>query len=1145
LPEIDDLSQSTHLDNNDRFTLYTVNNGHFICIQDDIETFDNLSPVAFQQISRLIKKSHKNHAQTLGVVLDARYLRIAESNDLFILGQNVRMRVDAIRNSTAQNIPIVLVIRNMEDIDGFESWTQHLPEFRLDEAFGFAIPDEEIEAQSFISAAFRSINDQLQQSDQSSASTSKQLTQSFISLKKNLVALTNGLIQTQPDLVPPKFIGLYLMGMVNHPVNQTDEPDDNPVLIQKPAFVSDVFNRIFSQASTYGSYFHPQTHQNLLYKAITLSIIVCMFVAIGVLVLMYQSHKNTLQNTYTSITLLQKNITTPHDAIGYFHALSHHIDALDTTVSQWWMPWFGFSLDNAPLMDLKQNYVKTFRKYLLKPLIDQFMEQIRNQLSKRSAVTNTDQIFHQTSGQLIGTLVYYIDFINQFMGSHEKDSFSFKPTAYEDGRGIFIQPISRDRFKQFMDCYINAMLWANNRRPFRKDLHMFKTSVEEMVALMPDLMEWAFPMVNKQESGIDLLSLWIKNVQKNDPNTKIDPVFTKNGYAYIKHLFTIIRQAHTTPSSFDILSKAFYEKYETTYLQKWEDAVNKFESMSTCLETRESWADIIYNLHDVQKNPYFNMINMIVDQTQPFINHQKKWPQWLQLCHRLHDQTLLANADNPLTQVSNTSENSETANVFNGYLGALKKIAQLPNTPEASYKLIQTLFANPDTFCPGDGPDTIACLSIFQLQSIWNKKDQNNAAFWKLYEGPVHLIRQFSMRETACQLQQNWEDLVVSVDLQVGKESLIKKQKEGSQKFIQTIASPFLEKITQTRYAPKRLAGLVVPFRESFFKYVAYQPRPKEKLQERYPVIIKATPSRTNSNADSQPQLTLIKMKCNQNQQIMVIGHQPAHETFYWSESCGPVHVTFHLKDMKLTRSYPNPMAFPKFIRDVQYGSKRFHRSEFVLDTARLKSMNIEYVELKLQLFGHESIAKAQERGFMSAPEKIAYCWEKSKQDAVVEKAQKVDSVVDEKSVPDSTIAEESKQEIPKDIAKKTDKESKQEAPKEKSEIKPDDTQTDSIEIPNVLADAEVYIVILASFRNDTNAVNKAKKYVQDGLISAVYWLKDKNENPWYILVSGMFVSYDQAMKSVDQIKTKYNISPFIKKMEKKTIEERKVNINF
>lgn len=167
LPEIDDLSQSTHLDNNDRFTLYTVNNGHFICIQDDIETFDNLSPVAFQQISRLIKKSHKNHAQTLGVVLDARYLRIAESNDLFILGQNVRMRVDAIRNSTAQNIPIVLVIRNMEDIDGFESWTQHLPEFRLDEAFGFAIPDEEIEAQSFISAAFRSINDQLQQSDQS------------------------------------------------------------------------------------------------------------------------------------------------------------------------------------------------------------------------------------------------------------------------------------------------------------------------------------------------------------------------------------------------------------------------------------------------------------------------------------------------------------------------------------------------------------------------------------------------------------------------------------------------------------------------------------------------------------------------------------------------------------------------------------------------------------------------------------------------------------------------------------------------------------------------------------------------------------------------------------------------------------------
>jgi type VI secretion system protein ImpL len=1131
LPEIEEIFQSTDLHSNSLFTLYTLNQSHFLCVHDHAESFDNLNPASFQQLTRVIKKSHKNNAQALGIFLDARYLRIAEDHELFTLGQNVRSRVDAIRNDTAQNIPILLAIRNMEDMDGFESWTQSLPESKLDEAFGFAIPDEEIEAQSFVSAAFRSFNDQLIPSEISSDHPSQQLLQSLNTLKKNLVALTNGLIQTQPDLVPPKLIGLYFMGMVNHPVYQSDETDDDPVLIRKPAFVTDVCHRIFSQAASYGSYFHPAKRHGFVYKAMTLSIVVCMLMAIGVLCVMYQSHKNTLQNTYSSITMLQKNITTPHEAIEYFYSLNHHIVSLDQTVSKWWLPWFGFSSNKNPLISLKKNYVETFRKFLLKPLIDQFMAQLRKHISKRSAVKITDQKFHQISGQLMGTLVYYVDFINQFMGTHQKESFAFKPNAYHDGKKIFVHPISMDRFKLFMDCYVNAMIWADDRRPFRKDLHLFKTSVEEMVALLPNLMEWTFPVVIAQKKDIDFSSLWLKNMQTNDPGTKISAAYTREGYTYIQGLFHIIRKTHAMPSSFDSRSKTFYKTYETKYLQEWEQAAKKFESIEKYLQTRESWADILLTLHDIDKNPYFQMINLIVDQTQPFLEHQRTWPQWLQYCHQLHDRTILANTNNPLTKTSTTIKMSETANVFNGYLRALKKIAPLPNTPETSYKLIKTLYVNPGTFCPGDGPETIACLSVFQLQSMWNKKDQNNAAFWDLYEGPINFIRKFSLRETACQLQHHWDDMVLSVDSQAGKGSLVNKQKAGSQKFIQTVASPFLEKITQTRYEPKRLAGLVVPFRDSFFKYIAYRPRPQVKFQDRYPVIIKATPSRTNAQSASQPQLTLIKMKCNQNQQIMVIGHQPTQETFYWSESCGPVHVTFHLKDMKLTRSYPNPMAFPKFIRDVQYGSKRFHRSEFVLDRAKLKAMHTDYVELRLQLFGHEPIAKAQSRGFMTAPEKITYCWEKL--------SQQIDSNISEASqqAVDKSKTGQTIQKAQTDISVKTE-------PNDtlNKKLKKKESQENTIEKPDVRADANIYIVIVASFRNDTNAVNKAKRLTKDGLKTAVYWLKDKDENPWYIVVSGMYASYSEAMKSVDQIKTMYNMLPFIKKMEKKTIAERKVN---
>jgi len=1125
LPEIEEISYSTDFQSNNLFKLYSVENEHFLSVHEDIESFDHQSPSEFKQITRLINKNCKNNPQSIGIVIDARYLRIAESNELFILGQNVRSRVDTIRNGIARNLPIILIVRNMEDIDGFESWTQHLAESRLDEAFGFAIPDEEIEAQSFISAAFRSINNKLVQPDQSSETASQQLFQSFLSIKKNLIALTNGLVQTKPDLVPPKFMGLYFMGMVNHPVSQSDEPDDNPVFMRKPAFVKEVCHFIFSQAATYSSYFQPESRHRFFFKTMTLSIVVCLLMAMGGLYMVYQSHKQTFQNTYSSIAMLQKNITTPQDAIGYFHAISHHIEFLDQTVADFWIPWFGFSSQNDPLNDVKQNYVTTFRKYLFKPLVDQFLEQMRTHLGKRSAVKDNDQEFHQKSGQFVGTLVFYIEFMNQFMGTRQKENFVFQPNVYKDGKGVFEHPISKDRFNLFMTCYTNALTWANNRRPFRKDLNLFKTSIEEMVALMPNVMEWTYPIVNSQHPDIDLMKLWIQDLQVENPDTTIKAAYSKKGYEYIQKLFQVIRMAHTIPSKFDARSQTFYKNYEDNFFNEWSQAVNKFENISNYLETRELWADIVFHLHDIQKNPYFQMIDLIVAQTQPFIQHKKKWPQWLQLCHRLHDESILASMNTIPKPSSETTNLSEIANVFNGYLNALKKIDQLPNTPEVSYQIIKTLFVNSGTFCPGDGPDTIACLSIFQLQSIWSKKDQDNEAFWKLYEGPIHFIRKFSLRETACQLQQNWEETVLSVDSQVGKGSLVKKQKKNSDTFIKTNAHPFLEKNFGTSYVPKQLSGLVVPFRESFFKYIAYHPRPQEALKDRYPITIKATPSRTNKEATSQPQLTLIKMKCNQNQQIMVIGHQPVQETFYWSESCGPVHVTFHLKDMKLTRSYTNPMAFPKFIRDVQYGSKRFHRSEFVLDKVRLKSMNIEYVELKLKLFGHESIAKAQERGFLTAPEKITYCWEKSKNQQ------------------DGETAEKSEKAEKKIVSKKPEK--KQPIQKKQKTEQLHEAQTKSIEKPDIQADAYLYMVILASFRTDINAVKKAKRFSQNGLTTEVYWLKDKNNNPWYILVSGMYASYSQAMKSVDEIKTTHNIMPFIKKMKKKTIEERKVNSDF
>ncbi|MBF0451744.1 MAG: SPOR domain-containing protein [Candidatus Magnetomorum sp.] len=1142
------------------FRLYTIDQADILCVLNqnkDLVSF--LESSAVRQMHQLISKTNKKKPpDALVLMIDARYLRVSESRDLFNHGRTIRTWVETIRNTSFQNIPIVLLVRNTEDLDGFEDWTQALDEQYLEDAFGFALPNEEIEAQSFISAALREMTAQLgkqQTKEKKIDSAKKRLILSLMALKQNLVYLTNGILQTQPDLTPPKFIGIYFMGMVDRSVPMIDETaldllSDNAlneslpseISIKTPLFVKDVCGDILSKVGSYTQPYQPESTHGLIYKTVSLSMILLIICACGLLFMSYLSHLDTLNHTKAGISMLQKNITTPQDTIPYFNALKNYMLDLEAEVNEWWLPWLGFSQEIDALNQMKYQYVVTFRKYLLKPLIDQYMVKVRTHMGQRSAVELSDQTFHHVTGQFMGTLVFYTDFLSQlFLSLEEKASFVYHPKGYHNGKAIFADPVSNERFNTFLRCYEQALLWANTRRDFRKDFYQFQSSIQEMVAFMPTLIEWVLPIVNDQLPGIQLTALWKKDFSEKVPHTEIPAAFTKQGYVFIQNIFDIIRKAHSHPAPFDERLHSFQQSFHEKYIQQWKTAAIQFSTIVDHLDGRDAWVDIMSHIADVRRNPFFQMIRLIVEHTQQFDDQKKKWPEWLAFSHALFEQTILEYSESiPLTKNTVPSDNesgkksNETNSAFNEYLSALKEISTFPNTPERSYKMMETFFTNPGQFCPGDGPDTILCLSVFQLQSMWNKKNDQNAAFWDLYQGSVDFIQKFSLKEAACQLQQHWENQVLSTDVQSPGE-LAKHQKEGTQQFIQTVGQPFLEKITPTRYVPKRLAGLVIPFKESFFQYVAYHPGATQKLKDQYPVIIKATPSRTNANAEFQPQLTMIKMRCETNQQIIVIGHQPAQETFFWSESCGPVHIIFHLKDMKLTRTYPNPRAFPKFIGDVRYGSKRFQRSDFVLQNARLESMGIQYIELRLQLFGHEPLLSAQKTGFMAAPEQITACWERLKN--VSEKSDKHDQSVP-KNVPETTDEQKA---VVYNQPKTNDQPLSQ-------PVKQPVTQPEKLhnsEQSAIPPDQDAYILIIASFRKETNAVRKMHRLKQEGLNSSVYWLKDNNEKPWYIVVSGIFTDQNQATEQIHQIKEKYNISPFMKKMKKKIIDERQVKINF
>jgi len=1147
--EVEQISKTVLSDEGSQFFLYKTNKTDLLSVGNDKEFELPMSETFLKQITRFICKANKKQPpDSIALMVDTRYLKISENKDLFQHGRIIRSWIDSIRTITFRNIPVVLLIRNAEDLEGFDEWAENLEEHYLDEAFGFASPDEEIDAQSLVTEAFREINNQFSNhvfSEKSPELTNKRFVNSLTAIKQNLSSLINGIIQTQPDLTPPKFIGFYFIGMVNRSIPMIDEtatdllsetePTDNrpsEISIQAPAFVNDLCENILINAGSYVQAYRPESGRGGLYKTVSMSIILFIIAACGLMFMAYNTHMDTLKYIINNISTLQKNITTPQDAIPYFNSLKNNIIILENEIDGWWLPWMGFSKEINSLRQMKQKYVSTFRKYLLKPLIDRYMLDIRNHMSKRSTVEISDQNFHQKTGQYMSTLAFYVENLSRFFSTVEDSPFIFAPKDYSSGKEIFEQPLSYEGMDNFLACYDQALRWTDYQREFRKDFHLFQTTIQEMVVMMPTVIEWIIPIVNKNLPGIQLASLWNIKESKSIPDAEIPAAFTQHGYQFIHHFFSVIRKAHSQPGPFDERLQVFHKNYQKDFIHQWETSAKHFLLISDYLDGRDNWADIMSSLADVKKNPFFQMIRIIVDNTQQFSDQKKNWPQWLDYSQRLYEMTIIENSGttdsiSKTTQPSNFAHKTNEINtIFKEYLKALKEISTFPNTPERSYALIETIFKTPGQFCPGDGPETIACLSIFQLQSMWDKKNEQNAAFWELYEGPMDFIRKFSMNETACQLQHHWDEKILSASAQGNQGDLAIQQKSNALEFVRTVGQPFLEKITSTRFVPKRVSGMMIPFKESFFHYVAYHPGTNPQLKDQYPVIIKATPSRTNTNAEYLPQLTMIKMKCEGNQQILVIGHQPSQETFNWSESCGPVHIIFHLKEMKLTRSYPNPMAFPKFIRDVRYGSKRFHRSDFVLQNARLASMGIEYIELRLQLFGHEPLLNAQKKGFLAPPEQITYCWEGNHNN--LHKSEPEDEPI-ENADPEKKGENSEKPAINK-IIKQSDEPKVQSITQEKQKINPEE---------------DVYILILASFRNETNAVKKAHYLTKEGLNSKVYWLKDNNDNPWYIVVSGIFTDQEKANETINEIRKKYNISPFMKKMKKNIIDDRQVQMNF
>ena len=118
-------------------------------------------------------------------------------------------------------------------------------------------------------------------------------------------------------------------------------------------------------------------------------------------------------------------------------------------------------------------------------------------------------------------------------------------------------------------------------------------------------------------------------------------------------------------------------------------------------------------------------------------------------------------------------------------------------------------------------------------------------------------------------------------------------------------------------------------------------------------------------------------MQCADKTLLLANLNYPVKKIIEWSpQSCGDVVFKIKIGDLILTKKYTGHLAFAKFLRDFEKGSRSFYSSEFPNEEADLKRMGIRYIRANYSFQGHEPVIGLFRTGPGKVPEVIVACWD-------------------------------------------------------------------------------------------------------------------------------------------------------------------------
>ncbi|RJR17432.1 MAG: type VI secretion system protein ImpL [Nitrospiraceae bacterium] len=959
-------------------------------------------------LSLLVKYRKKEPLHGLIVTVAANKLLEGTVEALEEDGKNIRRRIDELMRVLGIKFPVYVLVTKCDLIQGMTRFCDHLPEESTGQPMGVMNSDLSKDIDAFIKRAMNTVGERLRNlrilllNKPEAGGVDPGLLlfpEEFENLSRGIEAFMKGAFQENPYQETPVLRGLFFSSgrqegsPYSHFLSKLGLIGEKEVLpgTNKGLFLHDFFSKILPGDR---GLFAP-TRRAVEWQTLTRNLGLVSWVIIGIAIcglLSFSFVKNlrTLRGAsreFAKPPVMQRDFMSDLVTMNRF---SNAILKVEEQNRGWWIPRFGLNESINVEKGLKEKYCGQYRSGFLSPLDRRMKETTLISLS----ASTPDEVV----GQYIVHFARRINLLKARLDGEDAEAIKARPQPSHVALLTTVgQDVSAEERQTFGRLYFNYIIWRSDIGEISKEIDIFQSWLKQMLALKTGASTWLAASVNSEGSvpAVTLGDFWGGTAASGD-EPSVAPAFTSKGKEMVDSLIREIESAIDDPLFFSGRKQEFNRWLRNKSFETWEAFCTDFSKGKVRLKTKEEWQKKASQM-STDEGPYFALVNKIASELKP-LTEEGSAPSWLSQVYEIQSarsigtagKGAIAKAAEKGKGVIDTVEKKlgrdtgETAgaklsaiSASSRYQDALNAITAVSASRNQAYQMAAKTFSEDPA--AGESPFYRASRAADNLK--YAVAGSPSDIVRSLISGPFDFLWEYTLMETACDLQSQWEEKALAevqgasgqqaVDLMLGQDGL-------AWKFVKETAAPFVRFRQGMGYGPVELFGRTVPFKPSFFSFLKQGAgaRADAITRQSYNITIKGLPTDSNQDAKIKPHATHLDLQCVDGTVSLNNYHFPVSKTFIWSpQTCNDTVLKIDIGNIVLTRFYRGPQGFADFLAEFQSGSRSFNANEFPQQSGELHNLGIRYIKVNYSFRGAQEVLNKSMARPGEIVRSITACW--------------------------------------------------------------------------------------------------------------------------------------------------------------------------